>query len=91
MTRSIDAGSDAEAASNAGTSISAMTTFMPSAPNRFTSASPIPLAAPVTTTTLPDNCSMTTPKNQWANNRDPSGTKMASDESDGISTGSDQT
>ena len=41
--------------------MSAMTTFMPSAANAVARARPMPDAAPVTTATLPDSSSMTTP------------------------------
>src|SRR5215813_8836108 len=48
----------AAAASSAAGSMSAMTTFIPSAANRSASASPIPLAAPVTTATRPRRFNM---------------------------------
>src|SRR5262245_65645378 len=44
---------DSAAAARAGASISAITTFMPSAAKRSARARPMPLAAPVTTATRP--------------------------------------
>ena len=63
----LSASADA-AFDSAGSSTSAITTCMPSAANRSDRPSPIPLAAPVTTATLPGATGLTTlcPQEQTA-------------------------